>query len=204
MPFEFATPFPETDPECVPRFTRSFEHIDWIDGASVVQAETTPTEEGFNSRFRKIIGDLDAVGDDARRALLSTAAMRTSLFAILNEIEAAMEVEGWRDASMLSGWSFKPLNTDDDFNRPGFRKDRSGVVHLRGTLGNGPIPSSANGFDSIMFNLPAGYRPGALTVIHAMTSGDAIRRLDIEPGGNVNLRSAYSSWVSLDGVSFAL
>jgi hypothetical protein len=207
MPFDFETDFPQTDPECVPRFTRGFEHVAWIDGSSVVQAETTPTEEGFNSRFRKIIADLDALGDDARRALLSTAAMRGSLFALINELEVELNrlgapVEGWKTPTLLNGWTSRNPDTDFDYNPPGFFKDKSGRVNLRGTFGNGPIPTNANGFNSVIFQLPAGYRPAVRNVVYAYTSGDGVRRLDIVENGQVNLRSAYSTWISLDGVSF--
>jgi hypothetical protein len=207
MPFQFDTAFPQTDPACVPRFTRSFEHIDWIDGESIVQAETTPTEEGFNSRFRKIIADLEALGDDARRGLQCAAAIRSSLFAIINEAEAELSrlgqpVEVWRSPTLLNGWGPRSLDTDFDYNPPGYFQDKFGMVHLRGTLGGGPIPSSANGFSSVICTLPVGYRPANRTVVYVLTSGDVIRRLDIVENGQVNLRGAYTTWISLDGLSF--
>ncbi|GAA4878684.1 hypothetical protein [Actinomycetospora straminea] len=90
MPFEFQTGFEEVDPTCIASFARTFEHADWIDGESIVQAESTAADEGFNSRFHKIIGDLDALAADARRGLECTAAVRTSLFALLAEIEAEL------------------------------------------------------------------------------------------------------------------
>ena len=84
--FNYATDFPPVDPACVTSFARTFLHADWIDGESVVQAEQTTGEEGFNTRFHKIEGDLDAVGRDTAKALACLAAMRQNLRALLDEI----------------------------------------------------------------------------------------------------------------------
>jgi hypothetical protein len=207
MPFDFNTPFSQTDPNLVPRFTRSFEHDDWIDGESIVQAEQTPTEEGFNSRFRKIIADLDALADDSRRALLSTAAMRASLFAIIGELEKELSrlgapTEDWRTPMLTSGWRFQGLDYGVDNNPPGFFLDRSGLVHLRGTLSGGPSPAVSNGFTSFIFQLPSGYRPPNRTVLLALTGGGGTAQLDVRQDGWLVLRSPYLSFISLDGISF--
>jgi hypothetical protein len=86
--FDYATSFPALDPNCVATFARSFEHQDWIDGESVVQAEQTTGEEGFNLRFHRIEQDLDRLGGDVAKAFLCMAAMRTSLRYLLDEIRA--------------------------------------------------------------------------------------------------------------------
>jgi hypothetical protein len=207
MPFDFTTPFPPTDPDLAPRFARSFEHVDWIDGESIVQAEQTPTEEGFNSRFRNIIADLDALADDSRRALLGAAAMRASLFAIIGELEKELSrlgaaAEDWRAPTLTSDWRGKSPDYGVSYNPPGYFLDRCGLVHLRGMLGDGLNPSNANGFNSVMFLLPPGYRPPNRTVLRALTGGDEVVRVDIQQDGAVNLRSPYTTFVSLDGISF--
>jgi hypothetical protein len=84
--FKPQTPFPAEDPACVSQFQRTFAHQDWVDGESVVQAETTPGEEGFNARFHKIETDLEALGQDTARAFACIAEMRKSLHAIVEEI----------------------------------------------------------------------------------------------------------------------
>src|SRR5262245_22170296 len=77
--FNYAQAFAAVEAECVARFARSFQHADWIDGESVVQAETTTVEEGFNLRFHRIETDLDALGADVSRAFACLAEMRRSL-----------------------------------------------------------------------------------------------------------------------------
>ena len=64
----YATPLAATPFACAAKFTRSFAHADWIDGESVVQAEQTTIEEGFNRRFHAIENDLDALGVDVKQA----------------------------------------------------------------------------------------------------------------------------------------
>jgi hypothetical protein len=86
--FNYATDFPAVDAACVASFLRSFQHTDWIDGESVVQAEQTTSEEGFNQRFHRIEADLDAVGRDAAKALTCLAEMRRGLRTLLDEIRA--------------------------------------------------------------------------------------------------------------------
>jgi hypothetical protein len=87
MAFTFQEQLDEQDPECVANFDRQFEHTDWIDGESVVQAET---DDGFNVRFHKIMDDFDALAADARQGLECTAALRTSLFKVIGEAQAEL------------------------------------------------------------------------------------------------------------------
>jgi hypothetical protein len=84
--FNYATAFPAEDAACAPTFNRSFQHQDWIDGESVVQAEETVGEEGFNVRFHHIEEDLDAVGADVAQLFGCLAAMRRDLRVLLDEI----------------------------------------------------------------------------------------------------------------------
>lgn len=207
MAFDFDTPFLEIDPACVPKFARTFQHVEWIDGESIVQAESTPTEEGFNARFHKIIADLDALAEDARRGLECTAAMRASVFDVIAEAEKELDrlgtpVESWKNATLLSGWDAGAPDDDFEYSRPGYFKDPSGIVHLHGIATGGLVPAVNNGFNSPIFQLPAGYRPAERTLLHCHTGGLKICRLDIAVGGEVLLRNPYSAWVSLDGLSF--
>ncbi len=210
MPFEFDTPFLEIDPTCVPKFARTFEHVEWIDGESIVQAEETATEQGFNTRFRKIIEDLDALAEDARRGLSCTAAMRASVFDIIAEAEAELDrlgtpVETWTTPTLLNGWHAAEAvgpGAGGDFNEPGYFRDLSGVVHLRGIADGGPVPGITNLFRSVLFHLPPGYRPELQMVLHCQAFGQQLCRLDISASGDVILRTEYTSWISLDGLSF--
>ncbi len=86
--FNYAEEFPQVDPSCVATFARSFAHADWIDGESVVQAEQSPGELGFNERFHRIEEDLDGLFTDVAQAFLCMSEMRRSLRALLDEIRA--------------------------------------------------------------------------------------------------------------------
>jgi hypothetical protein len=85
--FDYQRQFPPTDPDCVSTFARSFQHQDWVDGESVVQAEQTSIEDGFNVRFHRIEQDLDALGANVAKAFLCLGEMRGDLRAILDEIK---------------------------------------------------------------------------------------------------------------------
>lgn len=87
-PFKFNQDFSAVDPDAISKFQRSFTHIDWVDGESIVQAQGSPTEEGFNARFHKIEKDLDGLGVDVKQAFSEINQMRSSLFALLTEIQA--------------------------------------------------------------------------------------------------------------------
>src|SRR5436190_20754770 len=53
--FTYVTQFPASAPECVPEpFKRTFAHRDWVDGEDLVQAATSPHDDGFNVRVHQI------------------------------------------------------------------------------------------------------------------------------------------------------
>lgn len=76
----------------------------------------------------------------------------------------------------------------------GYFKDSNNVVHLRGLIKDGTVPSAA-------FVLPAGYRPGAQTLFMTMANG-AVARVDVETGGNVYMHTGNNAYWSLDGITF--
>jgi hypothetical protein len=88
--FDYRTAFPAVKTDCRVSFTRSFAHTDWADGVSVVQAEETISEQGFNVRFHNIEHDLDALGAGLAKVSLCMADMRADLRALLDEIKAAL------------------------------------------------------------------------------------------------------------------
>ncbi len=84
--FNYTQEFPATDADCKSSFARTFQHDDWIDGESAVQAGKTPEEQGFNERFHRIEADLDALGKDVALAFTCLAEMRRDLRNLLDEI----------------------------------------------------------------------------------------------------------------------
>jgi hypothetical protein len=77
---------PATDPSGGYNFVRTFQHSDWIDGESLVQAGKTPEEGGINERLHKIEADLDALGDNVRRAFIAVDTLRAQISICLNQI----------------------------------------------------------------------------------------------------------------------
>src|SRR4051794_28328141 len=88
--FSFHQAFPASDPTWVAKFVRSFIHQDWVDGESVVQAQQTTGEDGFNARFHQIENDLDGVRGDVLKAFACLVEMRASVRAMLDEIRAEL------------------------------------------------------------------------------------------------------------------
>lgn len=88
--FSYGATLAAADPGCAPHFARSFVHIDWIDGESIVQAEETSLEDGFNKRFHRIETDFDAMAADVRQLFNCLAALRAQLAARLEEIKTEL------------------------------------------------------------------------------------------------------------------
>jgi hypothetical protein len=86
-----------TDPNCVYNFVRKFQHRDWIDGESLVQAGKTPEEGGINERLHNIEQDLDALGDNVRRAFARIATLKAQLSICLNEIVTILNAKAKDD-----------------------------------------------------------------------------------------------------------
>jgi hypothetical protein len=82
-----------TEPGCAYTFTRTFEHLDWLDFESLVQAGKTPEESGINDRFHRIEADLDALGDNVRRAFVCLETLRAQLRVCLNEIVTVLNAK---------------------------------------------------------------------------------------------------------------
>ena len=90
--FNYRTAFTAEDPACATTFGRTFQHDDWVDGESVVQAEQSVGEDGFNARFHRIEADLDALGTDVAQAFTCLARMRADLRALLDEVRAELNL----------------------------------------------------------------------------------------------------------------
>lgn len=117
----------------------------------------------------------------------------------------------WRDVSspgqvgFKSDWSNTADYTGYNWELVGFRKDRDGVVHLRGAAGR-PADAASG---STIFTLPAGYRPAASEtfVVASMEPGPAGTlvhgAVEIDWDGNVFVYpEADDRLVTLSGISF--
>lgn len=85
--FNYSFNFPDTDPDCLSRFQRTFAHRDWVDGQDIIQAEMTSAEDGFNRRFHSIEHDLDSLNADSKEAFRCIAELRHELYLLLADIK---------------------------------------------------------------------------------------------------------------------
>lgn len=95
------------------------------------------------------------------------------------------------------------VNYGAGFLPAGFYKDPFGIVHLRGTISNAPGVAAS----TVIYTLPAGYRPSAKMVCDAQnltTAAGAYARVDIDTGGNLIVGAivAAGSVYNLDNIHF--
>lgn len=86
--FSYRQPLAPDDPDLAGRFAQTFEHDDWTDGESVVQADG---DEGFNRRFHQVEADLASLGQEIGRAFGEVAALRKQLASMFEDIRAAFD-----------------------------------------------------------------------------------------------------------------
>lgn len=73
-----------------------------------------------------------------------------------------------------------------------FWKDPMGLVHIEGVV-KGGTPGST----SVVFTLPAGYRPGNGIIAASFSAAGTAARIDIGPNGNVIVNIGSTTWTSL-------
>lgn len=99
----------------------------------------------------------------------------------------------WTALGLSNSWVF----FGSPFSPPGYYKDPTGRVYLRGLVKNGVVATA------VIAVMPAGFRPLNTTII-ASVSNDLPCEIWIDSSGNVNAPAGGSTaWLALDGVSFA-
>lgn len=104
--------------------------------------------------------------------------------------------ENWTAATLNAGWAVRGSET------PMYRLFADGTVKIRGsaTRAAGTPPDG-----TVVFTLPAGYRPGHQSLFpRSYWGSNTCGRLLIATNGNVEVHGAPSSEVSLDGVEFGV
>jgi hypothetical protein len=114
---------------------------------------------------------------------------------------SAVAVEAWKPLTVLGAWS----HYGDDWPLPGYRKDGSGRVFLRGLVKR----AGGLGPGDLIAVLPPGYTPATRTMATATTTtgpaGTGSSRIDIEKNGELRWSGGPAgdpNHVSLDSVSF--
>jgi hypothetical protein len=127
---------------------------------------------------------------------LNTAALGAASLTVSGRSTLAQEA--WKDATYHSGWRHHAPG----WNPAGFMIDSMGFVHLRGLVA-GTVAGVVIDRDpySVIFTLPAGYRP-PFREVYCVQSADILGRLDITPEGQVYVIRGNTHWLSLDGITF--
>ena len=94
------------------------------------------------------------------------------------------------DATLQSAW----INYGSGTQSAQYWKDRLGIVHLRGMVRSGGIPST-------MFQLPVGFRPSA-DEYFAVDSNSAHGLVYVTASGNVIAQAGSNLWISLSGITY--
>lgn len=109
---------------------------------------------------------------------------------------AGINIEAWNGITLQNAW----INTGGVYALARYRKDKHGVVWLQGRIQGGTTTSG-----TLLFTLPAGYRPISklsFTVVTNNTSADQVGQIDIDTTGNVYLIVGYNTYLTLDQIAF--
>lgn len=118
-----------------------------------------------------------------------------------DEMEIALDVkltgeliqEDMQTPTLLNNW----VNYGTAYESASYWKDTCSVVHLAGLIKSGTTTA-----ETVIFNLPEGYRPRVSEKFFAV-SLNAICVIDIYTNGNVAIKTgANAGWLSLSGISF--
>jgi hypothetical protein len=146
---------------------RSFVHADWQDGEDVVSAEGAGGDEGFNARFHKIEGDLDALSHDNARMFECMAELRADLAILLEEVRSELN----RINADLH--ALRPSAGDTTLPPITFPRDRFDLpAKITPPVGPGPVVGPVNPWGP--FINPGNYTtvPGTYTTLPAEMLGN--------------------------------
>jgi len=122
----------------------------------------------------------------------------TSLWSIIQGEYGTLSTEDqWVTATLENSWAGGTTNALDRWPPAQYRKDKYGIVHLRGLVLSGSS-AAAN-----IFTLPSGYRPAATLLFpRPTTSGTGVCRVDVtSTGGVAATNNGSTTWNSLDGIA---
>ena len=101
--------------------------------------------------------------------------------------------ESWAAPSLQNSWA--DLGSPSQTAR--YRKDMNGIVHVQGTIASGTTTVG-----TLIFTLPAGYRPAAtLQIVVLAQSG--LAHVDVASDGTVKVGSGFSATWTTITFSFA-
>lgn len=112
-------------------------------------------------------------------AILSTSELETS----------------WKTANLTEGWKHNSA-----YGNVQYSKTSDGMVFIRGTCNGGNTNT-----ESVIFNLPEGYRPRVGIFKTGLNNSYGLAILAIYPSGNVVVKgNVDSKWLNLDNITFKI
>lgn len=112
-------------------------------------------------------------------AILSTSELETS----------------WKTANLTEGWKHNSA-----YGNVQYSKTSDGMVFIRGTCNGGNTNA-----ESVIFNLPEGYRPRVGIFKTGLNNSYGLAILAIYPSGNVVVKgNVDSKWLNLDNITFKI
>jgi hypothetical protein len=218
---------------------------DSVGGGKIVDRSIKNADLGIGASSSNTIADGGIQGIDVKNDTLSGAQVNESSLGEVPFAVNAQFLEGqsagqfapamaedWHEVGAPGEPQFEEdfnggclwSNFDSDHNSAAFFKDPWGIVHLKGLVKASDDPDSGDGvcnsllspLDSIVFTLPAGYRPARKEVQATLSGSDEIGRIGIEgdpasdfyfPGEvhierNAAAFTKAKSYLSLDGITF--
>lgn len=152
--------------DCESNFNRSFEHQDWIDGESVVQAEQTSLEDGFNHRFHLIEKDLDSLSSNVEKAFACIAGQRSEISGLLAEVRAEL--------NRINSDIHECCNKDEPFFTYPILPDAGfSPYYPPGGPFVGPLPAGLPAYGGMPLPIPGFGKPWAATPTYFHGSGGA-------------------------------
>ena len=107
-----------------------------------------------------------------------------------NEVETS-----WKTATLTEGWKHYT-----SFGNVQYSKASDGMVFIRGTCNGGNTNT-----ESVIFNLPEGYRPSVGIFKTGLNNSYGLAILAIYPSGNVVVKgNVDSKWLNLDNITFKI
>lgn len=125
-------------------------------------------------------------------ATITTGSFAGTFCSISSLTVGNIAVSAWISPGLSNGWS----RYGSGFAPAGYLLDPMGFVHLRGLIGGGT---------SVIFNLPAGYRPAYNMIFPVVTNNHVFGDIQISASdGSVTPITYSSTWICLDAILFSI
>jgi hypothetical protein len=171
--------------------------VNALRGAVPPQPESTrlATVTGYNSTGVLVRFDGESIASSRRykathpvfvnmRVLMTRAG---STWVVNGDVDGSPD---WIAPTLLNSWG----NYGGIWETAGYRRV-AGVVYIRGLVTGGAV-------SSVIFNLPAGYRPSSDAHVPAMGQGSSFSPINIFANGNVTQNAGATGYISLRTIPF--